>query len=79
MTEAENRGQSLHFFNGSTHERQSVLSGVQLKEDFVGAATMSIPLFTVASVSPWGKHIVGSATVAKVADQPNGVVACALT
>lgn len=78
-TNADNRGQSLHFFSGQTHERQAVLTGVQIKEDFVGAALMSIPLFATASVLPWGKHIVGSATVAKKADQPNGVVEIALT
>lgn len=78
-TNAENRGANLHFFDGSTHERQDVMSAVRFVEDFVGPATMSIPAFTVATNLPWGKHIVGSATVAKKADQACGVVELALT
>lgn len=78
-TNAENRGANLHFFDGSTHERQSIMASLKFEEDFVGASTVSIPAFTTATVLPWAKTIVGSATVAKTVDSAGGVMACTMT
>lgn len=80
-TKSRFRGKTLEFFD-SNLERVSVLAPVRLYDDFVGAGAAVIPAAGSAESGVyWASKIVGAAppTVAAVANQASGVVACTLT
>jgi hypothetical protein len=72
----------LHYYDpGMSHETIEVKAPVAFYDDFLGADVVIPAAGSVESGCKWAKKIVGAAppTVAKVADELNGVVACALT
>ncbi len=80
-TKPQWRGNVLTFYDSSTHERVSRLAPIQFYDDFLTPSTVIPDSGSLESGVKWAKKIVGAAppTVALVADETNGVVACALT
>lgn len=73
---------NLQFIDNTTHERVAVMSGLQYRDDFLGAGSVAIPAVGSAENGvDWVKKIVGAAppTVAGVSNAVGGQIACALT
>lgn len=80
-TKAEYRGGTLSWFDSATHERVSRLAPVALYDDFLNPSLVVPAVGSLESGVLWAKKIVGAAppTVAGVANDTNGTVACTLT
>lgn len=80
-TKSEWRNRILTFFCGSTYETVGPMAPILFSDDFLAALNVIPAAGSEESGMPWSKKIVGAAppTVAGVADQAGGVVACALT
>lgn len=82
MTRSRFRSRVLEFYDDSTFEVSDFLAPVKFYDDFTGAGAAVIPAAGSAeSGVHWTSKIVGAAppTVAAVANQASGVVACTLT